>query len=55
MFKEKSNSSVGDYGNLRKRPTQEESGGESSSIFKRRGTQTAINFIFKKIEREDAC
>jgi len=27
----------------------------SLSIFKKRGTQTTINSIFKKSEREDAC
>jgi len=40
--------------NPRKRFFQEESEG-SSSIFKRRGTQTTINSIFKKSEREEAC
>jgi len=40
--------------NPRKRFCQEESEG-SSSIFKRRGTQTTINSIFKKSERKEAC
>ena len=49
-------SNVGDSENFRKRLSQEESvGGESSSIFKRRGSQSTINSIFKKSEREDAC
>jgi len=47
---------VSDSENFRKRPSQEENvGGESSSIFKRRGSQTTINSIFKKSEREDTC
>ena len=47
---------VSDSENFRKRPSQEENvGGESSSIFKRRGSQSTINSIFKKSEREDTC
>ena len=38
----------------RKRPSEERTD-ESSNIFKRRNTQTTINSIFKKTEREDAC
>ncbi|XP_068461612.1 uncharacterized protein [Phaseolus vulgaris] len=57
MFGVDLESNVSDSGNFRKRPSQEESvGGESSSsIFKRRGSQTTINSIFKKSEREDTC
>jgi len=44
---------MGDSDNPRKRLSHEESEG-SSSIFKK-GTQTTINSIFKKSEREDAC
>ncbi|ESW33617.1 hypothetical protein PHAVU_001G085000 [Phaseolus vulgaris] len=49
-------SNVSDSENFRKKPSQEESvGGESSSIFKRRGSQSTIDSIFKKSEREDTC
>jgi len=47
-------SSMGDSDNTRKRSSQEETG-YSSNIFKRRGTQTTINSILKKSEREEAC
>ena len=39
---------------LEKRSSGEEIG-DSSNIFKRKGTQSTINAIFKKNEREDAC
>nr|XP_007147219.1 hypothetical protein PHAVU_006G105700g [Phaseolus vulgaris]ESW19213.1 hypothetical protein PHAVU_006G105700g [Phaseolus vulgaris] len=38
----------------RKRSSGEETG-DSSNIFKRKGTQSTINSIFKKNEREDGC
>jgi len=56
MFGVDLESNVSDSENFRKKPSQEESvGGESSSIFKRRGSQSTINSIFKKSEREDTC
>jgi len=51
MFVE--DNSVCDSNNCRKRPSEEV--GDSSNIFKRRGTQTTINSIFKKNEREETC
>ncbi|ESW07100.1 hypothetical protein PHAVU_010G101300 [Phaseolus vulgaris] len=55
MSREDLDSNVGDYENFRKNTNSRREWGESSSIFKRRETQSTINFIFKKSEREDAC
>ncbi|XP_068503640.1 uncharacterized protein [Phaseolus vulgaris] len=56
MFGVDLENNVSDCENFRKRPSQEESVGvESSSIFKRKGSQSTINSIFKKSEREDTC
>jgi len=52
MSREESN--VGYSENARKRPSEEEIE-DSSNIFKRKGTQTTTNAIFKKNDREDAC